>query len=234
MQAGSVVVKFGCMQPTQNDTNVTTNEIAEIDAAVDKATHPVDVINALDWRHEMLVSYMATNGLVFDVEAAESFVSNDGRRVVTGPPLKKMTMQELADICGVERKTLYRWKEAIPDFWKLVAIRRKELSGRDRLAKMHEEWFKKALTFKNWKVSESWLHNNDPDFKALVAKEPVDVKVTLSWAEQLQLKNNVIEGQVINRENQSENTNGSTTPGLQQQSQLQPQASQVSQTAAAV
>lgn len=47
----------------------------------------------VDPRQEALIDYKAMNGLIVDEEGA----------------MTKMTMQQLADLCQVDRTTLYEW-----------------------------------------------------------------------------------------------------------------------------
>lgn len=52
--------------------------------------------------------------------------------------VKPLTVQQLADELGVTRRAIYAAKEDVPNFWDLVAERRKELSGRSRLTRVHQ------------------------------------------------------------------------------------------------
>lgn len=105
------------------------------------------------------IDYRALNGLIFDWNGNE--VNNKGQ--VTGVPMKKMTTQEFANILGVHRDTLYEWSNRIPNFSDLVNKRRIELSGRDRLAKVHEAFFLKAASG-HPTLLPLWLHNFDSNF----------------------------------------------------------------------
>ena len=153
----------------------------------------------LDARHHAWINYKAVNGLVFDRDGVESF-TKDGKRITTGMPLRKITVKEFAESVGVSVYACHKWTREIPNFWRMVADRRKKLSGGDRLAKVHEEWFKAAAKVNNWAVTEAWLHNFDEDFKSLKPTVNVDAKVTVSWVEQLQRKIGVSEADVVEHE----------------------------------
>lgn len=186
------------MEPPQTATKQVADEIAEIDTAVENVNHPSDVINTLDYRHESLVTYYALNGLVFDEDADEFVINPDnGQKVNIGTKMRKMTMQELADQLRVDRKTLYRWRDQIPNFWQKVAERRKVVSSTTWLAKMHEEWRKKALSMKDWRVTEAWLRNFDDTYRE--AKTPLPTDNTDNYTALLAAaeRDGIIEGETV-------------------------------------
>jgi len=79
--------------------------------------------------------------------------------------VREMKVDELARIMGVTRSAFYKAKEAIPNFWDLVAQRRKEFGSQSRLARFHQVWYLRAIKMDNWQVSEAWARNFDPDYK---------------------------------------------------------------------
>src|SRR2546423_21023 len=70
--------------------------------------------------------------------------------------VREIKVDELAHMLGVTRSAFYKAKEAIPNFWDLVAQRRKELGSQSRLARFHQSWYLKAIKMDNWQVSEAW------------------------------------------------------------------------------
>jgi hypothetical protein len=180
------------MQPTQN----APNEIAEIDAAVQAVTHPDDVINALDWRHHSFIDFTALNGLVFDNDASEYQVDDKGKSHAVGAPIRKMTQTELATALGVDRKTLYRWRDSIPNFWNLVGERRKELLGQTWLSKVHETWRMKAIKG-DFQHMQLWLANFDPNFRMPTQEIKHDVSDNYTALLAAASRDGIIEGEVV-------------------------------------
>lgn len=56
----------------------------------------------------------------------------------------KLTYEEFAKVLGVNRKTLYRWKEEIPGFWDYVAKRSAYFVAR-YVPKIHQALLVRAL-----------------------------------------------------------------------------------------
>ena len=87
---------------------------------------------------------------------------------------KKMTVIELAEKLGVTRDLLYKWTKNIPSFWERVATRRKELGSQERLIKVHDTWYLKALGG-SYPHLQLWLANFDPDFRMPTEKVQHDI-----------------------------------------------------------
>ena len=170
-----------------------TKEVAAIDTAVKEANNPLDVINTLDHRHKIWIDYNALNGLVFDNDAVE--MNSEGQPI--GAPLKKMTVETLAHKLGVTRQTLNNWRNSIPNLWGEVNRRRIEMSGQQRLARVHETWYLKAVKG-DFQHLQLWLANFDPNFR--MPSQKVEVEAGNSWAALLSgtRKADAIEGEVTN------------------------------------
>lgn len=135
------------MDTPQESTNEFSPTLAEV-RSVD-LTPPSDL-------QQYWIDYRALNGLIFDHEQEDT--NGDFK-------LRKMSVTEFADRIGVDRTTLYLWQNTIPSFWDRVNKRRTELAPQSRLAKFHEVWFLKAIAMKDWRVSEAWARNFDPNYR---------------------------------------------------------------------
>lgn len=162
---------------------------------------------ALSIRHQAWIDYNALNGLITDV-------TEDRINPKTGEPmiLRKMTIQEFADIVGVDRKTLQRWRVIIPNFWQRVNDRRQELAPQARLQRMHEVWYLSALRVgtEGFRDRQMWLANFDKSFH--MPTQPVEHEIGGGLADVLEIARkrgretaNIPEGEVINATDTSAN-----------------------------
>jgi hypothetical protein len=118
---------------------------------------------------------LSTQQLLFiDYKAVGGWLQDSDDRVP-----KKMSMQEFADIVQVDRTTLYNWQKNIPDFWARVAKRRKEIGSQERLAKVHDTFYLKALKGE-FQHMQLWLANFDPNFRMPAQK--VEHELGDNWA----------------------------------------------------
>lgn len=181
------------MAKTENLTN------AYVDG--DVITLPSAGYLSLTPQQQTWVDFRALNGLVFDETASETKLDQNGRTIVTGIPMVKMSTQQLADTLQVTRETLYDWTRKIPDFWEMVNARRIELAPRQRLTKMHEVWYLSALKPGNdgHRDRVLWLANFDPNFR--MPTQPVKHDMGDSWAALLNAKapqkQEPIEGEIV-------------------------------------
>jgi len=164
------------MEPSQNLTKVND----EIDFKAIEASMYV-----LTPQQQMWIDYKAVSGIVY----------KDDR-------MRKMSVGELAARLGVSRETLYAWRNQIPNFWDRVAERRKELGKTEWLVRIHEKWKIKALEFEDWRITEAWLINFDPDYKTPKLKVEHDIGDGLADAmniarERRQKSQTVIEAEVV-------------------------------------
>ena len=112
------------------------------------------------------------------------------------PAGRRMRLEELAERLDVNPSTLWRWRKTIPNFWELVAAKRKELSGKDRLTNVWNGLYLKAVAG-NADAAKLYLANFDPNFKMPTQK--VEHEAGDSWVELLRGKDRkVIEGQKVN------------------------------------
>lgn len=128
-----------------------------------------------DPRHQALIDYRAMNGLITD---------DDG--------IRKMTVDDLAKALGVDRRQLYRWQDSIPDFWDLVNNRRKEISPKSRLQRVHETWYLKAVKGE-WQHMNAWLMNFDSSY--VVPTQKVEHEAGQSMVELMRELKDTIEPQ---------------------------------------
>lgn len=87
-------------------------------------------VTDLDPRKQALIDFVATGGMVID----------DLQDRPT-----KLTAEDLANKLGVDRRTLYRWRDSMPNFWDLVTERRNEIYNRSRMTKVYNAVFNKAI-----------------------------------------------------------------------------------------
>lgn len=144
-----------------------------------------------DIRYQHLIDFKALNGLITDDEGK----------------MKKLSMQELADMLQCDRGSLYNWMKR-DGFWKLVNERRKEISPKSRLARVHEVMYLSALKpgAEGYRDRVLYLSNFDESFR--MPTEKVEHSVADSWSALIESKNlddeKVIEGEIVNA---SENDN---------------------------
>lgn len=136
----------------------------------------------------MWIDFRALNGLIFDPSVPDE--NGDAS-------LRKMPVGEFAKKIGVDRTTLYAWQSSIPNFWEKVNSRRTELAPQSRLAKLHETWYLKALTVKNWPVTEAWLINFDPNYKQPRQKVEHDIGSGLADLINAKRKSQIAERTII-------------------------------------
>lgn len=118
----------------------------------------------------------------------------------------KMTVGQLAAQLGVTRDAIYQSIKYMPNFDDLVAERRKQLSGGARLQRIHTLWYVHASKFDDWRVTEAWLRNFDPNYKEPKQKVEHEASETLLDAmsaarERRQQLANAQEGEVIDAQN---------------------------------
>jgi hypothetical protein len=111
------------MENTQTYTNPVSATPVEMAQPVQIDRDSVLKINQQKW-----IDFNAVGGLITEADGA----------------LKPMTITAFAIALGVERKTLYNWKESIPNFWERVQQRRQELGSQTRLQKVYTGLYLKA------------------------------------------------------------------------------------------
>lgn len=141
-------------------------------------------VGQLSFAQDQYISFVACGGLIPDADGDATAV--------------KMTATLFAQKVGVARQTLYEWRESIPNFWDLVASRRKELGGKDRLIRVWNGVFLKAASG-NAEAAKLYLANFDPDFRMPMQKVEHEAGDTLMEALSLARQRNpqLIEGEII-------------------------------------
>jgi len=170
------------MEILQNPTN--TN------ISADESIEPVKEFDELAWKHEQYIAYTAFGGLIPDPNGEAAAV--------------KMTATTFAQQLGVSRQTLYDWRDSVPNFWERVDVKRREVSGRDRLSKVWNGVFLKAASG-NAEAAKLYLANFDPNFK--MPSQKVEVDATDSLVDALTLARNrrqVIEGETVDAANDNQ------------------------------
>lgn len=79
--------------------------------------------------------------------------------------MTKLTVQQFADKVNVNRTTCYEWTKQIPNFWDLVADRRKQIFSGARTAKVWNALFLTATVKLNPQAQAIWLANSDDTFR---------------------------------------------------------------------
>jgi hypothetical protein len=79
------------------------------------------------------IDFCATGGFIVDDNADKD------------ETIKRISAEQLGELLGVDRRTLYRWRDSIPNFWDLVAERRDELFSQARMTRIYNAMFKEAL-----------------------------------------------------------------------------------------
>lgn len=123
------------MELSQNVSKKST--IAQIDENANETTSEV-----LKWQQEEWITYRATDGLVAD---------DNG-------DLVKLTRAKIAERIGVDRRTLLRWEDDIPDFWERVERRQADIFTKDRLVKIINGLFLRAAKGEAKQAEMLWSH----------------------------------------------------------------------------
>lgn len=135
------------------------------------------------------IDWKAINGLVM-VQPEEEDLYPD-------QTMRKMKLTELAQLCCVSISAFQDVKRDVPNFWDLVAERRKVLNGQSRLAAVHETWYLKARKG-DWQHMNAWLLNFDPDYKEPRTKHEIEPGNALLDALNIaRSRRTVIEGEVV-------------------------------------
>lgn len=112
--------------------------------------------------------------------------------------MTKMSIGELAQQLGVNRTTLYNWRDGIPNFWDFVAQRRGIIFGHARVQKAWNTLYLKATVDRDVKALQTFLANADPTFRMPAQK--VEVEAGNSWAALMNKRRNMhsaIDGEVV-------------------------------------
>lgn len=116
--------------------------------------------------------------------------------------MTKVTVQTVADRLNVNRSTLYDWSKNIPNFWELVAERRKVIFSGARLAKVWNAVFLAATVKLNVQAQQIYLANADENFK--MPSQTMQHEAGESWAALManrvkppEPKKEPIEGEVV-------------------------------------
>lgn len=165
------------------DQQSSANEVAAIDTAMATlGKAPVDFF--ITPQMEAWIDYNALSGIV-----------TDNMEEGNGGGMRKMSISEFAQIVGVHRDTLRNWRTYIPNFWDRVNERRRELAPHARLQLVHQRWYIKAVAMDDWRITEAWLRNHDPDYKE--SKQKVEHELGNTWAALLRGKQDVLEGEIV-------------------------------------
>lgn len=128
-------------------------------------------------QQQLWIDYNALSGLITDL--AEPVRDDKTGQMVT---MRKVSISEFARMINVDRDTLRRWRNSIPDFWGKVNDRRRELAPQSRLQRVHETWYLKAVAG-DFQFTQLWLANFDPNFR--MPSQPVQLEAGDSWVELL-------------------------------------------------
>lgn len=115
------------------------------------------------WRHEQYIEYVAAGGIR---------IHEDGE-------IEPITVTQFALFIKVDRKTLYNWKDSIPDFWSRVSQRRREIYSGNRVNQVYRAMQLKAQAG-DVKAAELILRNYDDNFRQANDKNPNDLGLGLA------------------------------------------------------
>lgn len=134
--------------------------------------------------HEQYISFVAVGGLLTD---------DDGT-------LKKKSISEFAAELGVDRRTLSRWKDSLPNFWERVEKRRDEIFTKNRITAVWNGLFLRAA--KGDAQQAIIILSQYAKWQPPAQKKP-EAAETNSWAALVDKKRqqqNYIEGEVLNND----------------------------------
>lgn len=124
----------------------------------------------------------------------------------------KLTLVELGELLRpqqpIDKSQLSRSCQNVPNFWDLVAERRKFFNSTSRIAYLHERWYVAAATMKNWALTEAYLRNFDPTYKEPKAKQTEDLSnafadLVSNMVDKKRIQQSQpIEGEVVQKEGQ--------------------------------
>lgn len=92
----------------------------------------------------------------------------------------KMSLEQFSRQIGVDRKTLFNWKKAIPNFWDLVTERRKTVNSGARLNKVWNALFLASTVKLDVRAIQTYLANADDNFH--MPMQEVKHEAGNSWA----------------------------------------------------
>lgn len=170
------------MEPTQTFAN----ELADIDVTtIEKKAF------LLSPQQQAWIDYKALGGIIFDKDNGV---------------FEHWTAERFATYIGVDRRTLYNWRDSIPSFWDRVAERRKELNAGEWLAELHKKWKLKAMKFDNWQITEAWLINFDKNYKTPKIKVEHDVGDSYAALLAAAVRDGILEGELVDEHQQANST----------------------------
>lgn len=92
-----------------------------------------------------MIEQQVTTEINPNQQAWIDFVATGGVTVDEEGQFKKQTASDLSKEIGVDRTTLYRWRDTIPAFWELVKARRNEIYSRSHMTMIYRAMLKKAV-----------------------------------------------------------------------------------------
>lgn len=143
--------------------------------ATDVSPKPLSKDEHINLAKDQYISFVALGGLIADTEGEKMAV--------------KKSAQWFADQWGVERRTLYNWREIIPNFWDKVAERRREVGSKERVSNVWNGIYLKASAG-NPEAAKLFLANFDDSFR--MPMQEVKHEAGNSWAALMEKRQNDI------------------------------------------
>ena len=163
--------------------------------------HTPDPVKSITPPQDAYITFCAIGGIMTAEDGAAGNVSLTTGELIDMKPLK---VHQFATMMGVTRQTLWNWQTSIPDFWRLVAERRRRIGSEARLTKAWNGIWLKACAG-NPEAAKLYFANFDPDFRMPTEKKELDIgegyAELISAAMQqglIKKKSDAIEGEVVN------------------------------------
>lgn len=104
---------------------------------------PTDESQVLSAAKLQWIDFTATQGLITEADGTTT----------------KMTVMQFAQMVGVNKSTLFRWRDDIPNFWQKVADRVRFFYDGNRTIKVINAIYLNATVKLNPKAQEMWMAN---------------------------------------------------------------------------
>lgn len=145
---------------------------------------PPEDLQLLKQQQEEWITFTAIGGLVTEADGL----------------LKPMTIVDFSNQLGVPRRTLYNWRKSIPKFWERVDVRRREMFGKDRIAKVWNGVYLRAA--KGDAPQAQMILSHFSDYRPPAQSHEIEVKgwgdAIVNARKKMLATQHIIEAEVVN------------------------------------